>query len=426
MQWFLNLPVEIRIAAVWIFATIFIGPFVNWAIYALSYFGLPTSPWQAEMRRHTDQSWLAKIPVVGWWFVRTSLVKDRGVPKTWIWLRPLLLEILVPFAVAGLYWWESTGHLLPPIAAAAGRLVTPADLHWQLLGHELLLMLLTIATFIDFDEMMIPDSVTVPGTLLALIGSVLITQWRLWIDWIGPDERWPSQLLFSSPGEWPAWGHSIESLILALSIFAAWCFALADRRIILRRGFRRAISYFFAGLVRRGNWKFLISLWIVGWLSITLSYLLCSPVAWQSLLSCLMGLAIGGVLVWSVRIVAGVALGVEALGFGDVVLMAMVGAFLGWQPVVIAFFLAPFFALAIVLVVALITGKTSLPFGPYLCAATIYVLVRWDVIWNQWLQDLFGLGWQIGVILLGMFALMGAMLAVWRVIKIRLFYKDQP
>ena len=39
-------------------------------------------------------------------------------------------------------------------------------------------------------------------------------------------------------------------------------------------------------------------------------------------------------------------LGREAMGFGDVTLMAMIGAFLGWQAAVLTFFLGAFFGLA--------------------------------------------------------------------------------
>ena len=34
------------------------------------------------------------------------------------------------------------------------------------------------------------------------------------------------------------------------------------------------------------------------------------------------------------------------MGFGDVNLMGMIGAFMGWQAAVLTFFLAPFFGLA--------------------------------------------------------------------------------
>ena len=41
---------------------------------------------------------------------------------------------------------------------------------------------------------------------------------------------------------------------------------------------------------------------------------------------------LGGLIVWGGRIVATHALKMEAMGFGDVTLVAMIGAYLGWQP----------------------------------------------------------------------------------------------
>ncbi len=45
------------------------------------------------------------------------------------------------------------------------------------------------------------------------------------------------------------------------------------------------------------------------------------------------GLIAGGGLTWILRLVSSVLLGQEALGFGDVTLMAMIGSFVGWQPI---------------------------------------------------------------------------------------------
>ena len=63
---------------------------------------------------------------------------------------------------------------------------------------------------------------------------------------------------------------------------------------------------------------------------------------WESLLSSLVGLAAAGGIVWLVRIIGRYALRKEAMGFGDVTLMAMIGSFLGWQACLFVFFLAPF------------------------------------------------------------------------------------
>ena len=45
---------------------------------------------------------------------------------------------------------------------------------------------------------------------------------------------------------------------------------------------------------------------------------------------------------WAVRLIGTAALRREAMGFGDVTLMMMIGTFLGWQACSDLFFLAPF------------------------------------------------------------------------------------
>jgi leader peptidase (prepilin peptidase)/N-methyltransferase len=73
----------------------------------------------------------------------------------------------------------------------------------------------------------------------------------------------------------------------------------------------------------------------------------------------------------------------EALGFGDVTLMAMVGAFTGWQVVWISFFLSPFFGLIFVIGFWLVTRDSSTPFGPYLSMGVVYTLYNWANIWTS-------------------------------------------
>ena len=108
---------------------------------------------------------------------------------------------------------------------------------------------------------------------------------------------------------------------------------------------------------------------------------------WQTLGGVLLGYLVGGGIVWATRILGTLGFGKEAMGLGDVHLMAAVGAVIGWRDVILAFFIAPFFGiLAAVLmagVAALVKGKVRvIPYGPYLCAASVVVMVWRTPIWD--------------------------------------------
>ncbi len=65
------------------------------------------------------------------------------------------------------------------------------------------------------------------------------------------------------------------------------------------------------------------------------------------LLTALIGLLVGTLMLRIVRFIFSTGLGIEALGLGDADLMMMAGSFLGWQPVIAAFFISPFLALVL-------------------------------------------------------------------------------
>ena len=99
------------------------------------------------------------------------------------------------------------------------------------------------------------------------------------------------------------------------------------------------------------------------------------------------GAAAGAGVCWVVRWIGAKTLGREAMGLGDVILLAMVGAFLGWQPVLAVFFLAPVAALAVVVpakLYAAATGRAGgaeFPYGPWLALAAAAVVLFWRDIW---------------------------------------------
>jgi leader peptidase (prepilin peptidase)/N-methyltransferase len=91
-------------------------------------------------------------------------------------------------------------------------------------------------------------------------------------------------------------------------------------------------------------------------------------------LSALLGIVVGGGILLAVAWGYQFITGVEGMGGGDVKLLAMIGAFLGWPAVPITLFLASLGG-AIVGVSLMLTkgvgGKYALPFAPYLCLGAV-------------------------------------------------------
>jgi hypothetical protein len=123
-----------------------------------------------------------------------------------------------------------------------------------------------------------------------------------------------------------------------------------------------------------------------------------------------------GGIVWCIRIIGQATLQREAMGFGDVTLMAMIGAFLGWQAGLMIFFVAPFFGLAFGIFQAISSREWEIPYGPFLCLGALAVIVRWSVLWEG-TRDIFAVGWLLPSTLGVMLVLMALMLAVWARIK---------
>jgi leader peptidase (prepilin peptidase)/N-methyltransferase len=88
-----------------------------------------------------------------------------------------------------------------------------------------------------------------------------------------------------------------------------------------------------------------------------------------------LGLLVGGFVVWLTRILGTLAFGREAMGMGDVHLMAAVGAVIGAGAATVAFFLAPFFGLVLAFYLLATGNKRELPYGPYLSLATACVML---------------------------------------------------
>lgn len=392
MNWIDNLPVPLRLTILAALG-IGLGALVNVAVERLE------SAWRFGAE---------KMPGKGiWQRIRWSVTGGLGsggrndeLPRTS--RRHLLVTVLVACGLPALYWWEVLHQalLLPGL-----RPPSSAVLHAVFLSHAVLLILMAVATLIDVDEKIIPDAVTVTGAAIGLILAAVLP-YSLLPDAVRPGLENDFPLLvgpgrigdyrflhLASPYAWPAalngWPQVLP-LLLGLACWWLWCFALMPRTWYIRRGWRRAVVLMFARLCRSRATYLLLAMGVIGSAGIVATWYVNGD-PWRGLISSLVGLAAGGGLVWTVRIVGSLVLNREAMGFGDVTLVGMIGAFLGWQASLLLFFVAPFAGLVVGLVVLVIHRDSEIPYGPFLCLAALLVILRWPVFW-AWATPLFALG----------------------------------
>jgi leader peptidase (prepilin peptidase)/N-methyltransferase len=269
--------------------------------------------------------WYHNLPLISYWWLR-GRCPSCGASFS---IQYFLVELLTALGFAVLFYVEVVlnVHGWPGGATwATARGFYPRPWCFGYAYHALLFSFLMAASVCDLNGREIPFRLTVTGTVIGLIGSAL---------WPWP---WP----------WPAGGAAP----LSTPLQPAWV-AWASPEQTLREGIY--------------PWP----VWgpLPDWLP---------PGSWQTgLATGLAGMLVGTFLFRTVGFLFSMGLGKEALGLGDADLMMMVGAFLGWQIVVVAFFVSVLPALVIGLFQIIVRGDNSLPFGPSLAAGTFITYEGW-------------------------------------------------
>jgi len=106
-----------------------------------------------------------------------------------------------------------------------------------------------------------------------------------------------------------------------------------------------------------------------------------------SFLLSFLGAAVGGLSIYAVGVAGEFIFKKEAMGGGDVKLMAMIGSIVGWKWALLIFFIAPFFGAIIGIYLKLVKKIDIIPYGPYLSFAT-FVTIMWG---DRILKALFAL-----------------------------------
>lgn len=459
-----SIPFELRLALLFLVGA-FLGSLANWATYRLAWHQRRIGPWILAEPDAPPRAFADRIPIFGW----LGLRRESSIHGITFWIRPMLVELAAAFGLAWLYWWEIDQLALFPLGTPHPA---PAEwlglLHIQFTLHVVLFWLMLVATLIDADEKTIPDTITLPGTLVALLAAAifpnsLLPGLSVPVGVRMPDyfwalvslEQWPF-LTLASPNAMPKFllvGCTI-ALAIALGCWWLWCVGLMRRDWYPRHGLRRAMTILFARLKRSRSTYGLLLLGLIGTIGIAVVWSgafafdldapapetaslarspatgLITPVAgdganldggstsahWLGLITALVGMAAAGGLVWVIRLIGAAVLHREAMGFGDVTLMAMIGAFLGWQASMLTFFLAVLIAVFVGLAMWFLHRENEIPFGPFLCTAAAVVLIFWADIWS-WANLYFELGMLVPIVIVACLALMPIMLMILQIIK---------
>ncbi len=303
------------------------GGFVNVCAYRLPYEKSLLWPgWRCGICCQPVR-WLDALPLVGYWLCLGRCRVCRAPFPA----RYFVVEFLTGLVFVGLFYLDvvlnvhDLGLLRREHAAVlAGRLPWQA---WVLFGHDALLVcFLLVASVIDIDHYEIPLPVTTVGTVVGL-AAALLCPWP-----------WPE----SAP---VAPARTVPPLLAGLG----------------------------AGMThdapRPGVYPWPVWDPLPAWLP---------PGSWQlGLATGLAGVLAGTVLLRAVRFVFGLGRGKEGLGVGDADLMMMAGAFLGWQPVVVAFFVSVFPAMLLGLAQVVLRGSQELAFGPSLSLGVVLTMLGW-------------------------------------------------
>lgn len=360
-----------------------IGSFLNVVIYRLPEGKNIVTPRSRCPRCEHALAWYDNVPVLGWLWLRG---KCRYCKEP-ISIQYPLVEAAVALMFAGLFaLYYMT--LLRPDFFRSGFAVT-----WPVfVVHLVLLAGLFASTVIDARLYIIPRSIPWAVTLAAVViiptavwyDTTQHAVWQLFNRHIVP--------IAMSTGVTVAAGGlvglGLSLLLLKLKVlplsFADYEQAYEDfRKAQPQEGEEEA--WFHYPHARREVLKEMafLALPVVGAVA---GYLL-TPAgdtlwpAWVFVLGGVaMGYLMGAALVWVTRILGTLLFGKEAMGLGDVHLLAAIGAVLGPGETVPVFFIAPFFGLLAALLTyglgAMLKKRFQpIPYGPYLAAAAAVVIL---------------------------------------------------
>ncbi len=324
-----------------------LGSFLNVCIYRLPREGLSVRRPRRSFCPACEApiAWYDNIPILSWIILGARCRACRGR----ISLRYPLVEALTAlgFFIAVRVTIGQYGIAMWPLA-----------LVWAALFAALI-----VITFIDIDFQIIPDEISVTGAAIAPGAALLVTG-------LPPNAELPAWLAgaISRAAAAVPWKFGETWLVLAaacLALIAMPAYRAAsplldgEPRTWWETRLAGALAFYFAAAI--GG-----TLFVAGWLGDERGVRLAAS---------LFGLLAGSGSIYAIGVVGKWAFRKDAMGFGDVKLMALLGAVLGWRDVLIAIFVACLVGSVIGIAIRIAKKSSYIPFGPFLSVGAVTLIL---------------------------------------------------
>jgi leader peptidase (prepilin peptidase) / N-methyltransferase len=238
--------------------------------------------------------------------------------------------------------------------------------------------------FIDARHQLLPDAITIPSILVAL---VVVTA----LGWTGQLRKWPFEIPWletqlDGPRPWIAAIAGLVALAGAVPLvrtlvtldsvlFGKYLNWDEVDDVVASRAPSRMRALILAGVLAGIGWALIVC--FSSRLDPRLS------LAFSGLARGAIGALAGGGVLWVIRAIYFYVRGIEGMGLGDVKLLAVIGAFLSWQGAMRALLIGVVLALLVGLVLASRSRrglKTPVPLGLFLAIASLVVLFTGESI----------------------------------------------
>ena len=277
-------------------------------------------------------AWYDNIPLLSW----LILLGHCRYCKSRIGIRYWLVEILTATVFIIFYGYFGLKPILP--------------------AYLVMISCFIVATFVDLEHRIIPDQISIGGMWAGIILSAFIPQIH----------RSTENLML---------GGFISGLLVIVCLFLSWIYPFFCKHLMAEEEPYDDKPFKIMVLIS------LVFIFLVNSHKIIWPHAIFPHV--NSLAAALVGFIIGGGSIYAMGLLGDIVLRKESMGGGDVKLMAMMGAFLGWKIALLAFFIAPFFGAIVGVVEKIRTKDSTIAYGPFLVFGAL-VSLFWGQAIFEW------------------------------------------